>query len=333
MTADRLKDRELLERAAAILGSQGFAAWDSLAEDIRTHLATPPQLPDAGGEAVLAQTADQLLGECKLMQAGWEDANQRLEYERRLNARLRHQIDSLRVAQGEEPAPQPEKIEPWQHVDSGDLDNAEQFVINRAGRSFMLPRDETTLANICLHCIREVRASRAEIARLKEAMQAGLDRWIPVNEERPKPGEQDVVCYTGDGFAVAMPGDDGAWFDRRSHRVYPSHFIRLSPPAGAADAEKQALPQERSTTIEKDLFGTIHIKLGDFDFIQIQYQYPYTDNASQNRIARRIQEMLDPFTLTEVERLTAERDQFRELARANARALGDALRERDGAKP
>ena len=45
-------------------------------------------------------------------------------------------------------------------------------------------------------------------------------------------------------------------------------------------------------TIEKDIFGTVHIKMGDFDYIQIQYQYPYTDNASQNVLAKRIAELL-----------------------------------------
>ena len=45
-------------------------------------------------------------------------------------------------------------------------------------------------------------------------------------------------------------------------------------------------------TIEKDIFGTVHIKLGDVDYIQIQYQYPYTDNASQNVLAKRIVELL-----------------------------------------
>lgn len=45
-------------------------------------------------------------------------------------------------------------------------------------------------------------------------------------------------------------------------------------------------------TIEKDIFGTVHIKMGDFDYIQIQYQYPYTDNARQNVLAKRIAELL-----------------------------------------
>ena len=45
-------------------------------------------------------------------------------------------------------------------------------------------------------------------------------------------------------------------------------------------------------TIERDLFGAIHIKLGDFDFIQIQYQHPYTDNASTRALAEKIVALL-----------------------------------------
>ena len=61
----------------------------------------------------------------------------------------------------------------------------------------------------------------------------------------------------------------------------------LSEPAPAQDERSAS-----GVTIEKDMFGTVHIKLGDFDYIQIQYQYPYTDNASQNVLAKRIVELL-----------------------------------------
>lgn len=48
----------------------------------------------------------------------------------------------------------------------------------------------------------------------------------------------------------------------------------------------------REPTIERDIFGVMHIKLGDFDFIQIQYQYPYTDNAGTKALAERIAALL-----------------------------------------
>jgi hypothetical protein len=64
---------------------------------------------------------------------------------------------------------------------------------------------------------------------------------------------------------------------------------------GQAAVEQAAVQDELpagGVTIEKDIFGTVHIKMGDFDYIQIQYQYPYTDNASQNALAKRIAELL-----------------------------------------
>lgn len=325
-----LKARELLERSAAILGSQGMAAWDALAAEITEHLAAVPEMPAPTVDAKL-ETADQLRAACRLMQAGWEDANRQLEHQRKLNARLQYQLDSQSGAPAVVEAAQ-SAAEPWQHIAAVDLDSAEHFLVN-SSYSFSLPRDDATLRNISLHCIREVRASRIEIARLKDALEARLDRWVPIQEERPGEDEGDLVCYTEKGYVVAMPCEGGVWRDNRAEAVSPTHFIRLTPPAGRSVTEPRAgLPAERSVTIEKDIFGTVHVKMGEFDFVQVQYQYPYTDNASQNRIAKRIQELLDPYTLTENERLQAERDQFRELARANARALGEALRERDAAR-
>lgn len=49
----------------------------------------------------------------------------------------------------------------------------------------------------------------------------------------------------------------------------------------------------RRLTVERDFMGAIHIKLGDFDFVQIQYQYPLTDNAGTGELARKIVEILE----------------------------------------
>lgn len=45
-------------------------------------------------------------------------------------------------------------------------------------------------------------------------------------------------------------------------------------------------------TVERDFVGTMHIKVGDFDAVQVRYQYPHTDNASTRRLAERIADML-----------------------------------------
>lgn len=68
----------------------------------------------------------------------------------------------------------------------------------------------------------------------------------------------------------------------------------------AFDAQEAKYPQPQPSaaqvpegyTLERDLMGAMHIKWGDFDFIQIQYQWPYTDNASTRRLAERIVELL-----------------------------------------
>lgn len=64
------------------------------------------------------------------------------------------------------------------------------------------------------------------------------------------------------------------------------------PPEQPAGQGAMVVSELEGITIDRDLMGTMHIKCGDFDFIQIQYQYPYTDNASTRRLAERIARML-----------------------------------------
>jgi hypothetical protein len=45
---------------------------------------------------------------------------------------------------------------------------------------------------------------------------------------------------------------------------------------------------ENNISVERDFVGTLHIKVGDFDYVQIQYQHPFTDNASTRALADRI---------------------------------------------
>ena len=61
-------------------------------------------------------------------------------------------------------------------------------------------------------------------------------------------------------------------------------------PDHIADASKMV--EQRAITVERDFIGTMHIKVGDFDAVQVRYQYPYTDNASTRRLAERIADML-----------------------------------------
>ena len=64
----------------------------------------------------------------------------------------------------------------------------------------------------------------------------------------------------------------------------------------------------RELTIERDVFGAMHIKLGDFDFIQIQYQHPYTDNASTKTLAERIAAILSAPSPAGVDGLNTDRN-------------------------
>ncbi|MFK0939843.1 hypothetical protein ACIUXF_07580 [Pseudomonas aeruginosa] len=62
--------------------------------------------------------------------------------------------------------------------------------------------------------------------------------------------------------------------------------------AGLYEAAQAQHSVPEGVTIERDVVGTIHIKVGDFDFIQLQYQRPYTDNASTWKLAERIASLL-----------------------------------------
>ncbi|HFT7365043.1 TPA: hypothetical protein ACGRV9_006506 [Pseudomonas aeruginosa] len=66
------------------------------------------------------------------------------------------------------------------------------------------------------------------------------------------------------------------------------------------DAAQAQHSVPEGVTIERDVAGTIHIKVGDFDFIQLQYQRPYTDNASTWKLAERIASLLAAAPGTEV---------------------------------
>jgi hypothetical protein len=69
------------------------------------------------------------------------------------------------------------------------------------------------------------------------------------------------------------------WLDHQPGcSLYEPAHSDVSVPAGVA--------------VERDFMGTMHIKVGDFDFIQIQYQHPYTDNSGTWKLAERIAALL-----------------------------------------
>jgi hypothetical protein len=66
--------------------------------------------------------------------------------------------ETVQACADERPAVQ---IEPWQAINDADLRTAEQFLVNHTGKAAFFPIDAQNLANIAMHCIREVRATRA----------------------------------------------------------------------------------------------------------------------------------------------------------------------------
>ena len=83
-------------------------------------------------------------------------------------------------------------------------------------------------------------------------------------------------------------GEDRSLVTTTSCLLFAQHIAGLMQARAAQPAP--VVPE--GVTIERDMMGAMHIKLGDFDFIQIQYQYPHTDNASTRQLAERIAAML-----------------------------------------
>lgn len=152
----------------------------------------------------------------------------------------------------------------------------------------------------------ELGAAKAEVERLREALRP----FAAFEAVRSKQG--GCTPKSGTVWAVASISEEAeitaehlqAAVAALSQQAGPTDTYTAVDMATAAAqgfrdgqaAVEQAPAQDElpagGVTIEKDIFGTVHIKMGDFDYIQIQYQYPYTDNASQNVLAKRIAELL-----------------------------------------
>ncbi|WP_434697098.1 hypothetical protein [Pseudomonas aeruginosa] len=152
----------------------------------------------------------------------------------------------------------------------------------------------------------EVEALRAENSKLSEALDrwplirdslklrladalarlAELEKQEPVAWMHDQPNRVDVIHRDVKELLQRVPGSN-----RGIHRPLDvsEHYTIPLYAAPAAQAQ-HSVPE--GVTIERDVAGTIHIKVGDFDFIQLQYQRPYTDNASTWKLAERIASLL-----------------------------------------
>ncbi|OHC11349.1 MAG: hypothetical protein A2002_04730 [Pseudomonadales bacterium GWC1_66_9] len=114
-----------------------------------------------------------------------------------------------------------------------------------------------------------------------------IDPSMPVYASlRVKNGVRDGVMLVG--LIISYEHGDGRFIVKDG----PEKCVVIWTQPDDRQAEQDAVKVPAGITIDRDLMGTMHIKCGDFDFIQIQYQYPYTDNASTRRLAEQIAALL-----------------------------------------
>jgi hypothetical protein len=91
---------------------------------------------------------------------------------------------------------------------------------------------------------------------------------------------------------VKVSGDDKHIINTWENLTFPPEEEKTYNIA-ALKAQPSDVIVPAGVTLERDFMGTMHIKVGDFDFIQIQYQYPYTDNSGTWKLAERIATLLN----------------------------------------
>jgi hypothetical protein len=79
---------------------------------------------------------------------------------------------------------------------------------------------------------------------------------------------------------------------RPTRRSRDPRLHTFNPSDGRCGGDSGVDAMSESVTIDRDITGTMHIKIGEFDFIQIQYQHPFTDNAGTKKLAERIVKLL-----------------------------------------
>lgn len=136
----------------------------------------------------------------------------------------------------------------------------------------------------------EIREREAEIARLDGLVSGRTAERDAALARVAEMERQEPVAW------VEVIDRDYGPYKFYGKRLLPKgkHQLYASPVAQA----QHSVPE--GVTIERDVAGTIHIKVGDFDFIQLQYQRPYTDNASTWKLAERIASLLAAAPGTEV---------------------------------
>ncbi|EOV0890279.1 hypothetical protein ACOKZV_000732 [Pseudomonas aeruginosa] len=165
-----------------------------------------------------------------------------------------------------------------------------RFERQQMDRAFTACINERDAANARLH---EVATACATAEQERDAAMA---RVASLESKLAELEKQDLVDVPGPdeihqmAFEEGQPADDGDGY-LFSAEEFDLFVQRLLDSCAAPVAQAQHSVPE-GVTIERDVAGTIHIKVGDFDFIQLQYQRPYTDNASTWKLAERIASLL-----------------------------------------
>lgn len=82
--------------------------------------------------------------------------------------------------------------ESWEPIHDDDLTEGETFLNTRLKDAMFFPTDARTLANIAMHCIREVRATRFELTKAREL----LTEWLDSNFTGSCPARNSLRCRT-----------------------------------------------------------------------------------------------------------------------------------------
>ncbi|HGS8076972.1 TPA: hypothetical protein ACMFQR_000888 [Pseudomonas aeruginosa] len=149
------------------------------------------------------------------------------------------------------------------------------------GHDIGMNPDKGELLDSLRYMLEKCEAHDAALARVAE-----LERQQPVAWMHDQPNRVDVIHRDVKDLLQRVPGSSRGIYrplDVSEHYTIP---LYAAPVAQA----QHSVPE--GVTIERDVAGTIHIKVGDFDFIQLQYQRPYTDNASTWKLAERIASLL-----------------------------------------
>ncbi|WP_238999572.1 hypothetical protein [Pseudomonas aeruginosa] len=157
------------------------------------------------------------------------------------------------------------------------------------GHDIGMNPDKGELLDSLRYMLEKCEAHDAALARVAE-----LERQQPVAWMHDQPNRVDVIHRDVKDLLQRVPGSSRGIYrplDVSEHYTIP---LYAAPVAQA----QHSVPE--GVTIERDVAGTIHIKVGDFDFIQLQYQRPYTDNASTWKLAERIASLLAAAPGTEV---------------------------------